>query len=365
MLRVLYLINFAGKAGSEKYVENLVRVLDGTAIEAHLAYGVPGALSEKLEGKGVPCLRLELSWARALGAARRLAAYCREHKIDVIHAQFPRENIIALLSKRFYPPVRVVMTSHLTLTLSGLSGALWRTLNRRFTPKNHRVIALYTRARDLLIQNGVAPSKIAVIYNGVEPGEIPARPRDKRRELGLSEDCFVISILARLSPEKGLDFLLDALDALRGRAQRPFCCLICGDGERLAELSQRRAALGLESCCRLLGFRSDTRDILLASDAYVCSSQSGEAMSFAILEAMDCALPLVVTDVGGNAELCQKEEDCGFVVPYGDTQALAERLLLLMGDPALCARYGAAAREKVKTCFDLDKLIWDVYETYF
>ena len=50
-----------------------------------------------------------------LGAAKKLAAYCRENGIEVIHAQYPRENIIALLSKLFYRRVKVVYTSHLTI----------------------------------------------------------------------------------------------------------------------------------------------------------------------------------------------------------------------------------------------------------
>ncbi|MCL2342677.1 MAG: glycosyltransferase family 4 protein, partial [Firmicutes bacterium] len=161
-LRVLYLINFAGKSGSEKYVENLVRLLGGKAVAPYFAYSIPGPLSEKMGRAGVPCLRLNLSWRHALGAAKELAAYCKEHGIDVIHAQFPRENIIALLAKRHYPALRVVWTSHLTLALSGFSGALWRLLNRRFTPKNHRVIALYARARDQLVRDGVAREKIVV-----------------------------------------------------------------------------------------------------------------------------------------------------------------------------------------------------------
>ena len=59
-MKVLFLVNYAGKAGIEKYVENLVRLLPEQGVACHFAYNVPGELSEKLAAAGVPCLRLSL-----------------------------------------------------------------------------------------------------------------------------------------------------------------------------------------------------------------------------------------------------------------------------------------------------------------
>lgn len=363
-MKVLYLINFAGKAGTEKYVENLVRILGSDKLEPFFAYNVPGELSKKMEAAGVPSLRLDLSWKRARPAAKKLAVYCRENGVDVIHAQYPRENIIALMSKKWNPGVKVVLTNHLTLRLSGLSGALWRRLNRLFTPRNHCVIAVCREGREIMIQNGVAESKIKVIYNGIEPSpDCQGDPR-KRVELGLDEDCFTIAILARFAPEKGLAFLLEVLAELKRRTDKPFRCLICGDGELMDEISRKRRELGLEKQCDLLGFRTDVRDILLNSHVYVCSSSRNEAMSFAILEAMDCGLPLVVTDVGGNRDLAETDISCGFVVPYGDVKRFAERLQQLMEDEDLRVALSQDAREKIRRYFDLNKLALDVFSAY-
>jgi len=364
-LNVLYLINFAGKAGTEKYVENLVRILGRDKIKPFFAYNIPGELSGKMEDAGVPCLQLDLSWKRSRAAAKRLAEYCRENQIDVIHAQYPRENVIALMSKRWYDKPRVVLTNHLTLRTSGLTGWAWRLINRQLTPKNHCVIAVCGEGRDILIENGVPEGKIKVIYNGIEPSLDLKYDPVKLDELGLDEDCFVISTLARFAPEKGLSFLLDSLAELKRLTDKPFCCLICGDGELMEDINQHRTELGLEAECKLLGFRRDTKDILLISHAYVCSSSHNEAMSFAILEAMDCGLPLVVTDVGGNRDLAETDMSCGYVVDYGDTRAFAESLLALMDDEGLRGELSQAAREKAHKYFDLNKLALDVYNAYF
>ena len=363
-MKVLYLINYAGKAGTEKYVENLVRILSPEKIEPYFAYNVPGELSEKMESAGVPSLRVDMSRAHALSAAKKLADFCRENGVEVIHAQYPRENIIALLSKKHYAVPRVVMTNHLTLRLSGFSGAVWKRLNCHFTPKDHCIIAVCNEGRDIMIENGVAPDRIKVVFNGIEPAGKPVRNDAIRRELGLSDDCFLMTIFARFAPEKGLDFLLDVLSKLKSETDKPFCCAVCGDGELFDEIKARADELGLSENCRLLGYRKDTADILRASDAYLCTSKCNEAMSFAILEAMNAGLPLVVTDVGGNRDLAETYLRCGEVFDFGDTAGFAGSVKELMDDPEKKKTYSDAAVEKIEKYFDLNKLALDVYNTY-
>lgn len=363
-MNVLYLINYAGKAGTEKYVENLVRLLGAEKIKAFFAYNIEGGLSKKMREAGLGCLQLELNWKNALSSAKKLGDFCRENKIDVIHAQYPRENIIALLSKRYYPSVKVVFTSHLTLRLSGAKGSVWKMLNRHFTPKNHRIISVCNEGRDILIENGVMKERIQVIFNGMEPADSPSKNDAIKKELGLSDDCFVMTILARFAPEKGLDFLLDVLYKLKSSTEKPFSCLICGDGELFQEISGRVSRLGLQGECKLLGFRSDTKEILAGSDAYLCTSSHNEAMSFAVLEAMNAGLPLVLTDVGANRDLAETFIKCGFVLKYGDIEGFAGAILTLMNDENMRKTLSAAASEKIKKHFDLNKLADEVFAAY-
>ena len=359
-MKVLYLVNFAGKAGIEKYVQNLTRLLPAAGGTPYFAYNVPGPLSEKLAAAGVPSLRLDLEWKNALGAAKTLADYCRENGIEVIHAQCPRENVIALLARRRLPGLRVVYTEHFTRRC----GAAWRMLYRHFTPKNHRVIAVCQESREVLIANGCRPEKIQVIYNGIEPNAAPPRSDKLRRELGLSEDVFLIACLARFDPEKDLAMLTDALERLRQLTDRPFCCCVAGDGPLMEDIRARIAAAGLEEQMRLLGFRTDAPEILASSDLYVCSSSCNEALSFAILEAMNAGLPLVVTDVGGNRDLAETQIVCGRVTPPGDAEAFAAAMAELIEDDALRETYAAAALRKIAERFDLNKLALDVFATY-
>ena len=359
-MKLLYLINFAGKAGTEKYVENLVRIFSEAGHECHFAYNVPGELSEKMAAMGIPSLRLDMDRSGALKSAVKLADYCARHGIEVIHAQYPRENIIALLARRRYKGVRVVYTNHLTIR----SGARWRILNRIFTPGNHRIIAVCREGRDIMIKNGVCPERIEVIYNGVEPARDRSRDHAARFTLGVQDGDFMLSIFARYAPEKGLDFLLDSLARLSELTDRPWRCVICGDGELYEHIAQRRHELGLGPRVIQAGFRSDTAEILRASDLYLNTSSCNEAMSFAILEAMNAGLPLVVTDVGGNRDLAETGIVCGRVVDYGDADGFARSILEIMENDSLRAELSAAAGRKIDEEFDLGKLAWDVFRAY-
>ena len=68
-MNVLYLINYAGKAGTEKYVENLVRILGKDRITPYFAYNIGGELSEKMRAAGVPSLQLDMGKKAALFSA--------------------------------------------------------------------------------------------------------------------------------------------------------------------------------------------------------------------------------------------------------------------------------------------------------
>lgn len=357
--KILFLINYAGNGGSEKYVDDLVRIFTAQGDDCRLCYNVPGALSERLEARGVPAFRLDFGRAAAFASARKLADYCRENGIEVLHAQYPAENVVALLSRRRYPAPKVVFTNHLTLR----AGRLWRTINRALTPREHCAIAVCSEGREVLIENGFPPEKVVVIPNGVEPGPEPVKDLSVRAELGVGEGEFMITTLARCVPEKGLGFLLDAVSRLRGMTDSPLRCVICGDGPLLPELKAQAAQLGIEDCVLFAGYRSDGGRILAAADLYVNSSSS-EAMSFGLLEAMRAALPLVVTALDTNRELAEGEPACGIAVPYGDVEGFAQAMLRLMEDEGLYCGYSANARRRVLDAYDLNRRAMDVYRAY-
>ena len=356
-MRILYLISYAGKAGTEKYVLDLMRLYTARGHDCRLAYWQAGELSQTAAREGFKTLQLDLSPQKALSAAGELARYCRENHVDTVHAQYPRENVIAVLSRLKRPETRVIFTSHLTVD----QGRKWYYVNKLITPGDAAVVAVCRFGAEILRRNGVRPDRIRVVFNGVPAGPLPPRQDIIRQELGLSRDCFVFVSFARYAPEKGLFTLLDAAASLREKTDRPFLCLIAGDGEEYEAVGRRITELGLEGTVVRAGYRTDTRALLCSADAYVSSALYNEAMSFSVLEAMGCGLPLALTDVGAGADLA---EGCGFVSRPGDAEGLSENMAALMADPERRLALGRTAYRRATEEFDLEKQADALYALY-
>lgn len=360
-LKVLYLINHAGKAGTEKYVYNLVKTYNGDNTECHFAYSEPGLLLEQMQELGIPCFQFTMKHPFDLHAAKQLANYCRENQIDVIHTQYPRENYIAILSKRYYKEPRVVYTCHLTLQ----NNFAWRMTNRLFTKHNHRIISVCNKGKELLIGNGVSADKIVVVFNGIVPNETVEKNVEKRNEFGIDADTFVITTLARYHIAKGLDYFTDSVLKLKEMTDKKFVVLYVGDGELFDEVKTQIETLGLTNEIKQLGFRKDSQEILAMSDLYVNSAKCFEALSFAIVEALGHALPIVATDVGGNSDIVNDETNCGILVNYGDTTAMAEAIKTMIEDETAYKAFSENARKAALTRFNLDELLKETYQYYF
>ena len=135
---------------------------------------------------------------------------------------------------------------------------------------------------------------------------------------------------------------LQALKAMRDRGAQA-CLVLVGDGPMRPELERSRDELGLQDHVRLLGAREDVPQLLAAMDVFVLCSRS-EGYSMALVEASASALPIVATDVGGNAEIVQHGLT-GLIVPPAQVPRLAAAMGDLEMDAAVRLRFGHAGRE--------------------
>lgn len=358
-MKILYLINYAGSGGSERYVELLARYYHGSKATCGLCYNVDGPLVEKMKALDIPVYQLPMKSIADISAAKQLAKIVQDGEYDVIHAQYPRENYIAILAKLFGCKAKIIFTSHLISE----QPPVWRMLNRIFTPHDHAVLTVCTYGKEVLERGGVAKDKIRIVFNGVDAPSAPVRDRTVLKEFGIGDDEKVITILTRFSEEKGVPFLLRSIAKLKAQTTVPFRLLLVGTGPDFDRDKALVPELGIEDKVVLTGFRTDTARLLAASDIYLNSSSS-EAMSFAILEALGAGLPLVLTDVGGNPELVNTGEICGLLAPYGDENAYAGAIAKLLEDDALRSRCAAAARAKAEGEFDLYTLLDKLFEIY-
>ena len=348
-MNVLYLINHAGNGGSERYVELLANHVSQQGHKVYLAYNETGPLVEKLAH--LTCYHIPMTSPFDLKAAKALKAYCQQEDIQVIHTQFARENYVAILSKFLGNQVKVVHTAHVHIE----NNLWWRMSNLLITRQNHQIIAVCESVKRLLVKNNYPEQKIQVIYNGTTLSE--------RSGKGLQDTSEPVGFVtcARLSLEKGMDFLIDAGILLKQKGMS-FTLTIAGDGPIETALKAKIAKAGAEDVIHMVGYIEDTQTLLSQNHVYVNAS-AHEALSFGIIEALSMGLPIIVTHVGGNTEII-KHSGAGVSVAYNDAVALAQAMAQMCADPDQFAHYQMQGKKAVSDVFNLDKVMAQTYQLY-
>ncbi|MGE0080666.1 MAG: glycosyltransferase [Thiohalomonadaceae bacterium] len=193
---------------------------------------------------------------------------------------------------------------------------------------------------------------IDCIYNGVEVD-------DFRRDVSGERAGFTFVSVGRLEAIKGFDILIDAFAQAKLADAR---LLIVGEGRDHGALEAQVARRGLEQCVEFLGFQADVSAVLAQADAFVLASRS-EGLPCSVIEAMASSLPCIVSDVGGNRELVV-DGKTGFLVPPGDRDTLAERLIALASDKPAARQMGVAGRRRVEDRFSLQNTVREYNEIY-
>jgi glycosyltransferase involved in cell wall biosynthesis len=309
-------------------------------------------------------------WAprHALDAAalRALVRAARSLRLDLLHVHDPRALPIAQAAAA-YLGIPLVYTVH--LPVAGDDGLRSRRRRRlygqaeglllRLAPPS-RIVHVSARA---LAQAPGRDGRLVLVPNGVDLGRAPeagARTR-VRAALGVGADACVVTSVARLVPQKGLDLLLEAW--AQGVAAPGAVLWLAGEGPARAALEAHASRLGLCDRVAWLGRRDDVPDLLAATDVFVLGSRE-ETTPIALLEAMAAGRACVATDVGDCRSMLG-DGAAGRVVAPGDVAGLAAALREAVTDGALRERLGNAARERARLYSDVSmaQRTAAVYET--
>jgi glycosyltransferase involved in cell wall biosynthesis len=221
----------------------------------------------------------------------------------------------------------------------------------------HRVICVSDWACDLQRSYGLPESLLQHIPNGVDLRWVRAgNGEGARSSIGASPDQPIITVVARLAPQKRP---LDAMHAFEAIASEfPDALLVyIGGGELEAELRASVTSAGLQQRVHILGHRSDVTDWLAASTVWLLPSES-EGLSIAVIEALAAGCAIAATQCAGNTELLIDGQNA-LLTPVGDVPAIANVLRRLLADPSLRVRLARCAREAAQR-YDIDRTV-DAY----
>lgn len=182
-----------------------------------------------------------------------------------------------------------------------------------------------------------------------------------RKKLGLDDADIIIGSVSRLEPRKGHVYFLDA--AAKVKKENPLTkFLIAGDGASLEKLNKYCEEIGIQDSVIFLGHRDDIENVISAMDVFVLSSL-WEGLPRVLVQSVALGKPIVTFDVEGAKEVVSNGEN-GYILPLKDTDALAEKILILANNPSLAKQMGEKGRAKVTKDWDKQQMVKKIDELY-
>jgi glycosyltransferase involved in cell wall biosynthesis len=338
-----------------------------------IGVSAPGDDAASLEARGIRHIAVPMTRAFAplsdLVALLRLVRVMRRERFTIVHTHTPKGGLLgqyAALAAGVPLRLHTIHGLYLPENVGPTTRRMFVLLERAIMAFSHHNFSQNAEDVDLAIREGIcAAERIELILNGIDLTEFdpsrfsPAQRRALRESLGLSEQQFVIGIVARLVRKKGYLEVLEAARLLRNRAPHVrFLCIGPVEPEKNDALHPDAAKeQGVDDIVRFLGHRSDVADLFSIMDAFTLPSHHLEGFPRAAMEAAAMGVPAIVTNVKGCRDAVEHDRT-GYLVPVRDARALAGALLDVVENPDTRARLGAAGRRKALAEFD-ERIVFD------
>lgn len=362
-LRVVHVIGSFHQGGSERQAVQLVRLLHGAGrCQVTVACLDPrGPLRAELDSLSVPVHAFPLTSFHDRSTIRqtqRFVAMLRALEADVVQTHDYYTNLFGMVSASLAgTAVRIASLRE----ISGVRTRAQSQLERVAFILAHAVVVNGEAVRRHAIKVGIPPTKIALVHNAMAASRVaPSSNGSRAAALALLKmppdtPARVITIVANMEHAvKDQRTFLRAAQKIRA-ADPEAVFVLAGDGKLRPSLQAFAAELGIRENTYFLGSCRTIGDLLAVSNMAVLSS-SAEGFSNAILEYMAAGLPVVATHVGGAGEAIV-ESETGYLVPPGDADAMADRILRLLRDPNRAREMGARGRARALARYSTDALL--------
>lgn len=370
-MKVIHLVSNRVWGGGERYVLDLAltQMKSGFRVKVFTrgfpAVDVPMAAAGLQLGK-LP-LRGELDFISPLRLAKEMME--GDERQIIVHSHNFKDAVIAVRARKIAMTfgsakgrdIRIVCTRH--LAKRGKTGIFSRELYNGLDAIIF--ISELTKNEFLSSSPKIDPGKIHVIPNSIIPtprdaGCFPNAHSDKDHHN--DDDVIRLLYLGRISPEKGLETLLEAMSCLKDINVELAICG-SGDDEYAGGLKEMCATLGLEEKVRWLGHQSDVYGYIRSSDIGVVPSKCREAFGLVLLEFMSQGVPVISTDSGAQREIITDGRE-GLLVPPERPDALAEAIRVLATEPAKRREMGQTALLRYESSFSYQRFFSAITKLY-
>jgi glycosyltransferase involved in cell wall biosynthesis len=311
-------------------------------------------LAQRSARKGIPVhqvLRFGLrAWAAS--AMRRLIA---EGRFNLVHLNEPHAVTSAWMTGAHAKlPLLFSRRIGFPLQTNWVSRRRYRAIDR-FLPNCNEVA-------HSLLEAGIAPERITVVYEGVElpPAVTPEMRLSARKQWGVKEEEFLFGCASVFVPEKGQRHVIEALPQVREKFPQARL-LLAGDGRCRAEMESLSDRRKQNDAVIFAGFVENVEQVYAALNAFVFPSEI-EGTGTALQAAMAWGLPCISTARGGLNEVVENERTAIVVEPDG--KEFADAMIRLLGDELLGKRLGEAGRCEIEKRFSAEQMVKNTIRVY-
>lgn len=362
------MIDSLGHGGAESLMPPLLKRMKDLAIEPRVCVmqvraGNPIAV--ELQKIGIP---VDMIWIKNLRNPFRfwsLIRYIRRNPPDIIHTQLETSDILGTLAA-WLLHIPSVSTLHTLGKSTTRIRKHWRNFLRWNSLKifARRVIAVSNATRQHYLGLGFKKEKLVTIYNGIDPDSFSRdhlQPTSKSEILGLPEDSVILTTVAVLREQKGIQYMLHALPAIIAKVPK-LHYVIVGDGEYRECLEQLSRSLGISKNVFFMNHRTNIPEILAVSDVFVFPTLE-DALPTVLLEAMAAGLPIIACDVGGVPEIIENNVN-GVLIQPAKPADLVDSCLHLINDRHFANRLAVEAQNTVLERFDIHRQVENLAALY-
>jgi glycosyltransferase involved in cell wall biosynthesis len=362
-VKILYLTTHLNRGGISKYILTAGSALRARGHEVEVASS-GGETEPEFKENGIRVKHFPIRTKSELNpklyaALPQLIAWVKEQKIELIHAHTRVTQVLAFWVRRF-AGIPYVTTAH---------GFYEPRIGRRLFPAwGDRVIAISPEVgKQLEKDHRVSSEKVSVVSNGVDLEGVRRQvlrhdPLAVKKEYGIPEKGVVLGIVARLIREKGHEYLIRAFKELTGNFV-DLRLLVVGDGRERKALETLVHELNLNQHVVFTGNLSDVSKALRVIDLFVLPATWREGFGLAIVEAMACEKPVVVTKTWALGSVIEQGVN-GFLVEPTDVPGLARLIGKLLDNRAVWEKIGRAGRETAEEHFSLDRMVRELEDVY-
>ncbi len=372
-INILYLIDhFHGIGGTENHLARLVTSLDRKKFSCTIvAFDfVENHLSQSIRGHGVEFLHIPVGRYynyNALKRALELSKLIKSKSIDIVQSFHIKSDFYGTLVA-WLSGVQTIISSK--RDIGDLKKSSWHFFLNKLVRNIPRKFIVVSDAvgRVVVEKERVSPKKLITIYNGIDCKRfyMPSveERREARQKLSFSDDDFVVGTVAWLRPEKNYKVFFDAIKKASHRVHSIKAVAVGGDEDGIQMDFFKQYVLRAGIADRIT-FTGQVRDVLPYLQAFDlgCLVSGSEGFSNSIIEKMSTGLPMIVSDVGGNAEAVVHGSN-GFVIPPNNVEDLVEALVYLYEHPEKRKEMGAFSAQRVKEVFTLDGMVKAYEELY-